>query len=62
MVLISEFAGLKVGRDFEKRCVMRLLDLYWKSNPDWRAFVDHVQVIRKDAPPEAQKSYQNFLR
>ena len=41
---------------------MRFLDLYWKSNPDWWEFVDHVQVIRKDAPPEAQQSYQNFLR
>lgn len=41
---------------------MRKLDLYWKSNPDWWEFENHIPVVKKDAPLEAQKSYQRYLQ
>lgn len=41
---------------------MRNIDLYWRSNREWWEFKNHIPVIRKDAPEEAQKSYANYLK
>ena len=40
---------------------MRKLDLFWMSNRDWWELVDLVPTVRKDAPPESQKSYAHYL-
>ena len=40
---------------------MRKLDYFWKTNKDWYYRKENgVCVIREDAPPEAQKSYQHY--
>ncbi len=41
---------------------MRRLNLYWRSNRDWWEFDNHIPVIKKDAPPEAQESYKLYLQ
>ena len=41
---------------------MRKLDMYWKSNRAWWEFRNHVQVIKDDAPVEAQISYERYIR
>ena len=43
---------------------MTKLDFYWKSNKDWyhRNPVTMRCVINDDAPEEAKKSYQNYLK
>lgn len=41
---------------------MRKLDLYWKSKKEWRLLQDNgTYVVKSDAPPEAQKSYEHYL-
>ena len=41
---------------------MRKLDLHWRSNPEWWELKNHIPVVKKDAPPEAQESYQIYLQ
>lgn len=41
---------------------MRKYDLYWKGKPEWWTLKNHVPVVRKDAPTEAQESYQRYLQ
>ena len=43
---------------------MTKLDFYWKSNKDWyyRDSITMQCVIKDDAPEEAKKSYQNYLK
>lgn len=41
---------------------MRKLDLYWRSNPDWWELNNHIPTVKKDAPLEAQESYQIYLQ
>ena len=41
---------------------MTTLDLYWKSNKDWFHWEGFKAVLNNDAPPEAKKSYENYLR
>ena len=41
---------------------MKKLDLYWKSDRSWWEFKNHIQVIKKDAPPKAQESYKRYLQ
>lgn len=40
---------------------MRNVDLYWRSNKEWWEFINHVPVIKKDAPQKAQESYKRYL-
>ena len=40
---------------------MTKLDLYWQSNSDWWELKNHIPVVKKDAPPEAQESYKRYL-
>ena len=43
---------------------MTKLDFYWKSNKEWyhRDPVSLCCVLNDDAPEEAKKSYQNYLK
>ncbi len=41
--------------------MMRKVDWYWHSNPDWWEFRNHFAVVKEDAPPEAQESYKRYL-
>lgn len=41
---------------------MMKLDCYWMCNDDWWEYDDNdVEVIKPDAPPEAQESYKHYL-
>lgn len=37
------------------------LDLYWKSKREWWEFLNHIPVIKENAPKEAQDSYKNYI-
>lgn len=41
---------------------MKKLDLYWKSDHSWWEFKNHIPVVKKDAPPQAKKSYERYLQ
>ena len=42
---------------------MTKLDFYWKSNKEWYHLNDNMRfVVNDDAPDEAKKSYQNYLK
>lgn len=41
---------------------MKALDLRWMDKKDWWEYKDGVVKIRKDAPKEAQESYQHYLK
>lgn len=41
--------------------MVKKLDLYWRSNPEWWELKNHVPVIREDAPREAQESYKKYI-
>lgn len=41
---------------------MKMLDLYWRSNPNWWELKNHVPVVKETAPPEAQESYKQYLK
>ncbi len=41
---------------------MRKYDLLWKSRPEWWTFENHIPVVKKEAPIEAQESYQRYLQ
>lgn len=42
---------------------MTKLDYYWQSNDDWYHMTETCEfVINDDAPEEAKKSYQNYLK
>lgn len=38
------------------------LDFYWRSKPEWWHFEGSKQVLNDDAPIEAKKSYNNYLK
>jgi len=40
---------------------MRNIDLHWMDNREWWEIRDHIPVVKKDAPPEAQESYKHYL-
>ena len=41
---------------------MRKMDMFWKSNREWWTYDDDLMpVVRQDAPPEAHRSYRNYL-
>ena len=40
---------------------MRAYDVYWMSNPDWYTIKDGLTIIKEDAPPDAQRSYDRYL-
>lgn len=45
---------------------MTKLDMHWLTNPDWYIMVKtedgfYDDIIRDDAPPEAQESYKRYL-
>lgn len=42
------------------------LDLYWTTNPDWLEWVEYPsgkrgQRLKSNAPPEAHRSFQNYV-
>ena len=46
---------------------MIILDMYWETNPDWYHFIVlpngiKRKVINSSAPPDAQKSYENYRK
>lgn len=42
---------------------MKILDFFWMSNKNWYHMNEnYVYVINEDAPEEAKKSYENYLR
>ena len=41
---------------------MTKLDFYWRSNKEWYHYEEFEPVINEDAPPEAQESYQRYLK
>lgn len=42
---------------------MRKLDYYWMSKEEWYHMNENcVFVLNDDAPEEARKSYENYLR
>ena len=42
---------------------MTKLDFYWRSNKDWYHMTETCEfIVNDDAPEEAKKSYQNYLR
>lgn len=42
---------------------MTKLDYYWASNEAWYHLNDNMNfVVNDDAPDEAKKSYDNYLR
>ena len=42
---------------------MRKLDFFWKSNRDWYYRKENgACVLKESAPPEAKKSYENFVQ
>lgn len=41
---------------------MRKLEYYWQSNHAWWKFQDGIPVLTDDAPPEAKKSFERYLR
>lgn len=41
---------------------MTKLEHYWMSNKEWYHFEGFKRVLNKDAPEEAQKSYQKYLQ
>lgn len=42
--------------------MMRKVDLFWQSKDEWWEVKDGFPVVKKDAPPEAQNSYQRYLK
>ena len=38
------------------------LELYWRSNPEWWHIEGSKQILNKNAPIEAKKSYQIYLK
>lgn len=41
---------------------MRILEHFWQSNRDWWYWDDNGnQVLKPEAPPEAQESYKKYL-
>lgn len=40
---------------------MRMIDMYWMSNPDWWELRNHIPVVKETAPTEAQESYKKYL-
>jgi len=47
--------------------MMTNLDLYWRSNRSWYHFEeidedDLIPVLNDDAPIEAKRSYENYLK
>ena len=41
---------------------MKKRDLFWQSNREWWEFRNHIPVVKASAPPEAQASYQRYLK
>ena len=42
---------------------MTKLDFYWQSNKDWYHITETCDfVVNDNAPEEAKKSYQNYLK
>ena len=42
--------------------IMKRLDFYWSSNPDWWEWkTNGMRVIKPDAPKEAQERYKHYL-
>ena len=41
---------------------MTKLDFYWRNDKNWYHWEGNVAVLNDDAPEEAKKSYQNYLR
>lgn len=42
---------------------MTKLDYYWASNKEWYHLNEYMRfVVNDDAPEEAKKSYQNYLK
>ena len=49
-----------LGRGVEH---MTKLDYFWMTNEDWYHITDTCDfVLNDDAPEEAKKSYQNYLK
>lgn len=42
--------------------IMTKLDFYWRNDKNWYHWEGNVAVLNDDAPEEAKKSYQNYLR
>lgn len=40
---------------------MKILEHYWMSNKDWWYWKNGIQILKDDAPPEAQESYKRYL-
>lgn len=41
---------------------MRKLDFFWTTNQDWYEWKENgARILKDDAPPEAQASYQHYL-
>lgn len=38
------------------------LDLFWQSNPEWWHAEGYELVVNDDAPLEAKKSYERYLK
>lgn len=41
---------------------MRKFDVYWKSNKDWYFYDGLVPKLKEDAPEEAKKSFEHYLK
>lgn len=38
-------------------------DIYWKTNRDWWYYDENLNpVLKEDAPLEAKRSYENYLK
>ena len=42
--------------------MMKGLDLYWTSNPNWLRIKEGKVVVSEDAPKEAKESYKRYLK
>ena len=40
---------------------MRKYESYWMSNSGWYEIKNGVRIIKEDAPPEAQESFNHYL-
>ena len=41
---------------------MKHIDLYWMSNSDWWFFENMAYHLRDDAPEDAKKSFEHYLK
>lgn len=41
---------------------MTKLDFHWQDNKEWYHWEGNIAVVNDNAPEEAKKSYENYLK